>query len=178
ATDVRPANHGVLFSQGYADTPDVFYCPEQAAELWKPGAYPDPWLSEGTPGLTNGGTDPGTLFLVRSSYMYNPIPVAFNPAPFGREFRRYRKLSQMRPPARPDPDSEPVLQDRPLFMDLLIGSNNPTVAHDDNTAWNVALIDGSVKKYRDPETARLHKQFDSLNWALFGLFLEQVLDKR
>ena len=121
--------------------------------MWQEPAYPRPWLSAGTPGETADGTGSATISLVRSSYPYNPIRKIFNGPPLGREFRRYEKLSQMRPDDSPVPWGEPFLRELPLFMDLLVGSRHPTVAHDENTAWNVALPDGSVRKYVDAETA-------------------------
>ncbi len=178
AEDVKPANHGILFRQDYVTAPGVFYCPEQEAPLWQEEFYNQPWLGEGTPGVVpTNGEERDSVFLVRSSYLYNPIPESFNSPRLGFEYRRYEKLSQMVPLKGELPRGEPRLRTLPLFMDLLIGFESPTVAHEKNTSWNVTAPDGSVSTYTDADTAEKHKQFDQLRWGLFSVFLERVLDE-
>ncbi|MEM1010810.1 MAG: type II secretion system protein [Planctomycetota bacterium] len=182
ATDVRPANHGILFANGYLEAPGIFYCPEQRAELWQESFYPGPWFSEGTSGViaSDNGNDeaPGTVFLVRSSYLYQPIPLSYSSPGFAASFRRFEKMVQMRPVEEiPTNNFEPFLDTPPLFMDLLIGSANPTVAHDNDTSWNIALTDGSVRKFVNADVAVEHKNLDTLSWPAFGLYFKRILEQ-
>ncbi|MEM8875259.1 MAG: prepilin-type N-terminal cleavage/methylation domain-containing protein [Planctomycetota bacterium] len=166
ATDVNPSNHGLLFSQGYLPSSGVFYCPSQLAEPWLAGAYPEPYLSEGTAGLLNDGTASGEQFIVRSSYMYNPYPER-EPTTGAvialREYRDYERQTKF--PA-----------DAVLFMDLLLGGDFPTIAHDENDLWNFAFIDGHVEDARDGDIAERSKDIARHSWGQFFRFLEGQTD--
>ena len=177
ATNVNPANHGILFDREYAAAVGVFYCPSQIAPLWQETEYVDPWLSTGTAGRSSDDIKSTSVFLIRSSYMFNPVPLVYNSPTIGFEYRRFEKMSKMRPADEPPPFGEPLLDIVPLYMDLLVGSSNPTTAHDENTAWNIALPDGSVRKYVDPKTAEAHKNFPSLKWSTWGTYLGEIIQK-
>ena len=161
---ISPTNHGLLYDGGQVDAAGVFYCPSQEAELWQEGAYPEPFLSSGTPGERADGTPNPNELLVRSSYMYNPYPVrddSGSVGELGKQFRVYERV-----PAYP--------KDAVLYMDLLVGNNHPTVAHDENASWNIAFIDGHVSTAKSEYVAENHKSLPEVNWVLFFQYLEGV----
>ncbi|MEM6312582.1 MAG: prepilin-type N-terminal cleavage/methylation domain-containing protein [Planctomycetota bacterium] len=163
--DVNPSNHGLLFSNKYVEVPEVFYCPVQQAEAWQVGAYAEPYLSEGTAGLLDDGTTSGEQFIVRSSYMYNPYPER---QPDGgvialREFRVFERTTTF--------PKESV-----LFLDLLLGSDFPTIAHDENSLWNLAFIDGHVEDVKDRDVAVDSKAQGRHSWGQFFRYLEGQTD--
>ncbi|MEM6312585.1 MAG: type II secretion system protein [Planctomycetota bacterium] len=160
--DPNPANHGILFTEGYLATPGVFYCPSQLAEVWLEGAYPKPWMSAALPGIVaESGTTDSSIFIVRSSYMYAPQVANTG---LGKQLRTYERVTQF--------PAEDV-----LFMDLLVGSDFPTLAHDDNDLWNITYIDGSVRGFQNKLVADNHKNNAQLQWGTFNLFLDGLVGK-
>ena len=155
---IKPANHGILFELKMIDAAGVFYCPAQPAEQWRDTYYPEPWLQSGEPGRKADGTPDSSVFLVRSSYQYNPYPVDPNPLNAKRE---YVKITQMPP-------------DKVAFMDLLVGTTYPVVAHDEDDAWNLTYIDSSVRKLRSKKVADARRNFDEMSWGLFDIFLKEI----
>ena len=158
ADAVRPANHGVLFARGYADAAGVFYCPLQQADVWRQTAYDEPWLSRGLPGLSNGTEVADGEWLVRSSYHYNPHGAAVTvPGVLNATRRIYEKAVRF-----------PAIE--PLYMDLLLGAAYPTQAHDRDSLWNLAFIDGHVLGVRDGQVAAAAKRSAKLSWGQFNVF--------
>ncbi|MGF1633943.1 MAG: type II secretion system protein [Phycisphaerae bacterium] len=168
STEVLPANHGVLYSRGLVAASEVFYCPEQVAPLWQVGAYPEPYLSEGSPGQEDGSETGSGVFLVRSSYMYNPyVPADINGVSnrtIGRFSRAYDKITDM-------PDKAV------LFMDLMIGQSYAHQAHGDGETWAFAFIDGSALTHTSAEALRFNKLVIDLRWGDFAYPFSRFRDE-
>jgi prepilin-type N-terminal cleavage/methylation domain-containing protein/prepilin-type processing-associated H-X9-DG protein len=158
--DVEAVNHGRLYAQGYVNASDVFYCPSQGSPTWQPKRFPDPWLSEGVRGEEGGRQVSDGVFVVRSSYMYN----AYVESDLFEPFRQYDKMAQFPSGAA-------------MLMDLLVGADYDTVAHEGGSIWNVAYADGHVEAKNDKWVADNHKNYDGLNWATFRLFRDRLLEE-
>ncbi|MFW6367310.1 MAG: type II secretion system protein [bacterium] len=111
---------GLLWQQGYASTPELFYCPGQRSGWFQRDFYPDPWddVSQAVP---NGS---GTR-LVRSGYYYH---LYRDPADHSH---RYKRLAD-----------HPIHE--PLAMDMVARAG--LIAH--GASWNLAFPDGHVSTAR------------------------------
>ncbi|MEM9345805.1 MAG: DUF1559 domain-containing protein [Planctomycetota bacterium] len=157
ANNVEYVGKGRLIEQGYISSPEVFYCPSQDAPFWQKSYFPDPFGKVGQAGLTgpDSGAD-GSTFLVRGNYMYNP---AFDLGTngFGPRPRLYTTLDNFDSKIGPDGQSEFPTQ-APLFLDLLIGWGYDTNAHENQSVFLVAFIDGHVEPKKDSLVTRFYRE--------------------
>jgi hypothetical protein len=159
ADQVKPVNHGQLHSEGYVTAGEVFYCPSQSGENWQPDHYQRPWMSVGDRGEKDGQAVEDGLWLVRSAYMYNP----YAKPGFTTNFRRFDKLVNF-------PD------DAAMMMDLLIGADYQTQAHEASATWNIAFADGHVEAQKSRQVARVHKEYGDLGWQAFRIFRDVLVE--
>jgi prepilin-type N-terminal cleavage/methylation domain-containing protein len=158
ANNITVRNHGILHEDGYLTEPEVYYCPTQRGSIWQLDLYVQPWLSGGSRGHLGGTAVPGATWLVRSAYLYSPH--RSSPANNRRAYQMLRSF----------PD------DKAMMMDLLFATQlYDTVAHKDNSAWNVLHADLSVDMYQDRNVYFRIDAFPRLFWPDFEPVLETLL---
>ncbi|MEM6505725.1 MAG: prepilin-type N-terminal cleavage/methylation domain-containing protein [Planctomycetota bacterium] len=155
---VTPRNHGLLHTQGYAPGPEVYYCPVQEAEPWQPAFYDRPWVEIGTPGIISTTETSGSVFLVRSGYQFGTVIED----PFGDRLRPSTRL-----------DNYPA--DRPIFHDLILGSQFETNAHGKEKGYYLTFTDGSTRFVASPRVTRLLGFTTTLDWRDFENVMDELL---
>ncbi|MEM6392271.1 MAG: DUF1559 domain-containing protein [Planctomycetota bacterium] len=158
-TDIEPSNHGLLHTGDYLPGPDVYYCPTQDGELWQPDIYENAWFSTASAGVSAIGEVSGSVFLMRSSYFYRP-------------YKGENRFTDNRP--YPTLDETP--QDALLTMDLVLGSNYDTRAHDNLDGYNIQFADGHVAFNRQSEVAELSRNLFTLTWNQTELFINAIVN--
>ncbi len=173
ANNVDVVGIGRLLKLKYVESPGAYYCPAQNAEEWQEFYFPDPYGQVGQPGLAgNDGTADSSTFLVRGNYMFNPVVQIGNG--FGPRPRLYETIDDFDSKIGPDATEEFPTK-APLFLDLLIGWGYGTNAHDDQTTYQVAFIDGHVETLTDTFVSRVYQDkptaFENIDTTEFQSFL-------
>lgn len=174
ANTVEEVGMGRLIEQRYVETPEVFFCPSQDAPEWQQQHFPAPFGEVGTPGLRgNDSQADGSTFLVRGNYMFNPL-VAFGSNSFGPKPRLYQTVTQFDSKIGDDIRNE-FPGEAPLWLDLLIGWGYNTNAHDQQSVFQVAFIDGRVETFSNSTVTRFYTQetpaLETINHETFRNFL-------
>ncbi|MEM1355280.1 MAG: prepilin-type N-terminal cleavage/methylation domain-containing protein [Planctomycetota bacterium] len=156
--NVDARNHGLLHTQGYAPGPDIYYCPTQTAEPWQPGFYDDPWGQTGTQGIVSTSETSGSVYLLRSSYQFGTLLED----PIGDRVRTKTTLEEW--PA-----------ERPMYHDLIVGSQFDTDAHGKEQGFNLAFADGSTRFVASPRVTSLLGFITVLDWRGFDDVMDELL---
>lgn len=125
--DTQWQNHGRLYSAGYVDGGEIFYCPSQVNEAFRYSDY-TPWPSSWQGGNSGSG--------VRSAYNFNPRVVDWRRRDYNRAFQNQDMIAQA--PAN-----------SLLANDVLQGESYLAHYADDGLAViNCLFLDGGVRGKR------------------------------
>ena len=148
------ANHGILYKEGYLDSPEVFYCPGLAM-------VPDKgWISRVSYYVDQHGHYPtqeefqvsSGIHKVRGSYYFNP---------YGQT-KTFKRIT--------DYSSSYI-----MFMDLIRGDSLPHGGI--GQQWVVAMNDGSVKVAKSKQTYSAIQAGDvSGNWSDFNNAIDKLTE--